>query len=311
MNFWVNTRHRWYDEKSSRIQAGFKVGLTGFIALLSISVVAESLVDMPDDIGRQIQGATGLPSIKLAPSAVGHHTHNTLKAAPIHYLVYGSAAEPLQIIASDGVIGGFITDVVEEVFSSTDISVLPVSKPIKRIKREMVHGQAKRWIAYALRSWESEGVWGNTTFADTDLLQYHLSLGYKRKPSALDLTQLSSDGVVWIRGFRYPGTQQFSERYGFDFLRAIDHVAMLKMVEAGRAQYFMEYAPRMRHVMHKLGVEPSGYQFYSLASEVPPTSITLLMSNDLGVDVINFVNRRLAVMAKAGRIQELVRSYDL
>ncbi|MBA35533.1 MAG: hypothetical protein CMI14_08885 [Oleispira sp.] len=309
MDYWVNTRHQWHDERISRIKAGFKVGLIGFMALLSVSVVAESVVDMPADIERQIQGTAMLPSIKLAPGTVGRHSHNTVKAAPIHYLVYG--AEPLQIIASDGAVSGFITDVVDDVFSSTDISVLPVSKPIKRIKREMMHGQAKRWIAYALRSWESEGVWGNTTFADTDLLQYHLSLGYKRKPTELDLTQLSREGVVWIRGFRYPGTSQFSQRYDFDFLRAIDHVAMLKMVEAGRAEYFMEYAPRMRHVMDKLGVEPSAYQFYSLASEVPPTSITLLMSNDLGVDVINFVNRRLAVMAKAGRIQELVGYYGL
>ncbi len=311
MDFWVNTRHGYCDKYLLRFAGALRGYLSVCLALLSVSVVAESMVDMPADIERQIQGAERPASIKLAPRTIGHHAHQPIKVPPINYLVYGSAAEPLQIIANDGAIGGFITDVVEEMFVSTDISVLPVSKPIKRIKREMVHGQAKRWIAYALRSWKSEGVWGNTTFADTDLLQYHLSLGYKRTSSPLDLSQLSTDGVVWIRGFRYPGTGEFSQRYDFSFLRAIDHVAMLKMVEAGRAQYFMEYAPRMRHVMHKLGVETSRYQFYSLANEVPPTSITLLMSNDLGVDVINFVNRRLAVMAKTGRIQELVSLYGL
>ncbi len=239
------------------------------------------------------------------------HTHRLLYAKPINYLVYGNAAEPFQIMTSDGLLGGFITDVVNEVFEQSDIELLPITKPIKRIKREMIQGEAKRWIAYALRSWKSEGVWGDTTFASVDLLQYHLSLGYKKTPENIELNRLGQSGVVWIQGFRYPGADEFAERYGFHFQRVKNHLAMLKMVEAGRTQFFMEHAPRMRHVMKQLDIDSNHYDFYSLEEEIPPTSITLLMSNDLGEEVIAFVNRRLLAMTRAGRVQELAQRYKL
>ena len=254
----------------------------------------------------------------ISTKPLPHHQHHRVisdssqkHANNINYLVYGSAGEPLQIIEQDGLLSGFVTDVVNEVFAGKDWHIQPVMKPIKRIKREMVQGKAKRWIAYALRSWKSEGVWGNTTFADVDLLSYHLSLGYKKSPISKSLSDISERGVVWIQGFRYPGALEFSRRYDFRFQRAKDHTSMLKMVEAGRVYAFMEYAPRMVYVMNKLEVDRSGYEFLSLADEIPPTSITLLMSNDLGSDVISFINHRLKAMEESGRIHELALRYGL
>lgn len=235
----------------------------------------------------------------------------------IDYLVYGTSAEPLQIIRPNGTIDGFITNVVSEVFAGTHISVTPVVKPIGRHKGAMINGKAKRWIAYALNSWRKETVWANATFADVELLPYSLSLGFKASGEwppqipAVNVNRLSEQGVVWIRGFKYPGTAEFSSAYGFEFDRAKNHVAMLNMVEAGRVRYFMEHAPRMKYVMRKQGVDAANYDFFSLAAYVPPTSLTLLMSNDLGAEVIALVNRRLKEMADSGRLAALARSYDL
>ena len=232
----------------------------------------------------------------------------------VNYLVYGTAGEPLQIMKGAGEVGGFITDVVNEVFAGSGVAVVPVIKPITRQKPDMMNGKAKRWIAYALNSWRQQPVWQNATFAKIDLIPYSLSLGYKKKNQP-EITQLSEDliagGVVWIRGFRYPGTEAFSERYHFDFDRAKNHIAMLKMVDAGYATFFMEHAPRMRYIMQKQGMKVDDFEFYSLQTEVPPTSITLLMSNDLGAETIALVNRRLAEMQASGRIAELTEAYGL
>jgi len=289
-------------------------GLLGLIALFPIQLVLAAGISSQSELASSGANPLGSGAIVSPTLANGRQAHRFLKAPPIHYLVYGRAGEPLQIIDSDGFLTGFITDVVNEVFEQSDITIIPIIKPIIRIKREMIQGHAKRWIAYALRSWESEGVWSNVSFArfaSVDLLPYHLSLGYKKSSGDIDLQQLSQQGVVWIQGYRYPGTQALSDRYQFEFQRAKSHAAMLKMVEAGRVGFFMEHAPRMRHIMNKLEVDKNSYEFYSLAQEVPSTSITLLMSNDLGPEVIAFVNRRLTEMSRSGRIQELSHRYAL
>lgn len=233
----------------------------------------------------------------------------------VNYLVYGTAGEPLQVVQGDGEVGGFITDVVTEVFAGSGVAVVPVIKPITRQKPNMINGKAKRWIAYALGSWRQEGVWGDATFAGVDLIPYSLSLGYKKRapePEVMNLTEsLLAGGVVWIRGFKYPGTEAFSQRYHFNFDRAKNHTAMLNMVAAGHTRFFMEHEPRMRYIMAKQGMKADDFSFYSLKSEVPPTSITLLMSNDLGAETIALVNRRLAEMQGSGRIAELTEAYGL
>jgi polar amino acid transport system substrate-binding protein len=235
----------------------------------------------------------------------------------IDYLVYGTSAEPLQIVEPSGHVSGFISDVINEIFAGSDISIIPVVKPIARHKGAMINGKAKRWIAYALNSWRQENVWSNATFADIEMLPYSLSLGFKDLGDwpppmpAVDVNKLAELGVVWIRGFKYPGTAGFSDAYGFEFDRAKNHAAMLKMVEAGHVRYFMEHAPRMRYVMKKQGVDVAEYDFFSIAAYVPPTSLTLLMSNDLGEEVIALVNRRLKEMASSGRLAVLARSYKL
>ncbi|MGH1373966.1 MAG: hypothetical protein ACRBBW_18140 [Cellvibrionaceae bacterium] len=288
--------------------AGLRLHLVLIIVTLGLaSNLANSYSPsyFPPDVSARSHGVEQSSAIK------SRHSHRLLKSAPIHYLVYGTAAEPFQITSADGLSSGFITDIVDEVFEQSDIALTPVMKPIKRIKREMIQGEAKRWIAYALRSWKSEGVWGDTTFASVDLLQYHLSLGYKKVSGEVELPRLKDSGVVWIQGFRYPGANEFSDRYGFQFQRVKNHLAMLKMVEAGRTQFFMEHAPRMRHVMKQLDIDSDRYGFYSLEDQIPPTQITLLMSNDLGDEVIDFVNRRLLAMKESGRILELARRYKL
>jgi hypothetical protein len=250
----------------------------------------------------------------LAKSALALTTSSD-ETSFVNYLVYGTAGEPLQMVNAKGDVSGFITDVVNEIFSDSDIVVIPIIKPITRQKPEMINGEATRWIAYALNSWKKEGVWANTTFAEIDLIPYTLSLGYKKVEGLVEISQLSRNltqgGIVWIRGFKYPGTMAFSERYGFEFDRAKNHTAMLKMVDAGYVQFFMEHAPRMRYIMKKENIDEKDFLFYSLQDEVPPTAITLLMSNDLGIDTIAMVNRRLKEMFAAGRIAELTRVYGL
>ena len=238
-------------------------------------------------------------------------------ASSINYLIYGTSAEPLQIVEQEGRYSGYITDVIKEVFAGSEITVNPVLKPIVRHKAAMINGQAERWIAYALNSWRQQTVWQDATFAEVELLPYALSLGYKDlgiwppPTPAVDVNTLAEKGVVWIRGFKYPGTGQFSKTYGFEFQRAKNHQAMLNMVEADHARYFMEHAPRMKYVMKKQGVDVAEYDFFSLADFVPPTSITLLMSNDLGEEVITLVNRRLQEMADSGRLRVLAKPYGL
>ena len=100
-------------------------------------------------------------------------------ASSINYLIYGTSAEPLQIVEQEGRYSGFITDVVNEVFADSGVTVNPLLKPIGRHKVAMINGQAERWIAYALNSWRKETVWQDATFADVELLSYTLSLGYK------------------------------------------------------------------------------------------------------------------------------------
>lgn len=272
---------------------------------LAVALTTKSMAsDFPLDTGVR-------PASVEQASTMTEHYQRLSQVAPVHYLVYGSAAEPFQITKAEGSLSGFITDIVNEVFEQSDISINPIMKPIKRIKREMIHGEAKRWVTYALRSWKFEGVWDAATFASVDLLQYHLSLGYKKDDKPVVLQRLFKDRVVWIQGFRYPGANEFSQRYGFQFQRVKNHAAMLKMVEAGRTKFFMEYAPRMHHVMTQLALDSDRYDYYSLESEIPPTSITLLMSNDLGEEVIAFVNHRLLAMKASGRIHQLALHYNL
>lgn len=230
---------------------------------------------------------------------------------PIQYLVYGSAGEPLQILGNNPFGQGLVSDVVQEVFRPSTYEVTTVVKPLKRIKREMQYGQAKRWITYALRSWKKEGVWENATFADVDLVPYALSLVYydKNHHTPFHLKDLNQRNVVWLQGFKYPGALLFREKHNFSYLRASNHLSAIKMIEADRAPYFMENEARIRFAMMRLGISADDYSFVPLNTEIEPTGITLLMSNDLSEKTRAFVNRRLQELQQSGWLAERARHY--
>lgn len=251
-------------------------------------------------------GFTGAHADNIKPSSATEFAGQT-----INYLVYGSAGEPLQILNRPAVGAGLVTDVVKAIFQDSNYHITTTIKPIKRIKREMEHDQVSHWIAYALRSWRDEGVWGNTTFASVDLIDYGLSIGYKVNDAGFALEQLRGRHVVWIQGYKYPGALEFSERYGFGFLRAKNQISALKMVEAGRAPYLMENEARLRYFMATLGVPQHDYKFVSLDHEIAPTQITLLMSNDLGAQTHQFVNARLRELQAGGGLELLRQKYGL
>ena len=232
----------------------------------------------------------------------------------ITYLVYGAAAEPYQILNPAGQnhpSTGFISDVVRAVFADTPYRLREEVKPIRRAKRDMLNGLTTHWIAYALRSWAAEGVWGNATFADVDLLDYQLSLMARDGTPVPSPQRMRAQGVVWIQGYSYPGTDEFASRHGLQFLRATDHRSAVRMVMGGRAGYFMEESSRIVYALTNLGEDLAAYRFYPLNDEVPPTKITLLMSNDLGPGVQGFINRRLRQLQQDGTLQQLAGRYQL
>ncbi|MYM61868.1 amino acid ABC transporter substrate-binding protein [Pseudomaricurvus sp. HS19] len=232
----------------------------------------------------------------------------------ITYLVYGAAAEPYQILNPAGLnypSSGFISDLVRAVFSDSEYRIREEVKPIRRAKRDMLNGNATRWVAYALRSWEEEGVWGDATFAEVDLLDYRLSLMARASTEAPTPERMRANGVVWIQGYRYPGTDDFAGRNGLQFLRATDHRSAVRMVIGGRASYFMEESSRIAYALANLGEDQASYRFYPLDNEVAPTRITLLMSNDLGPGVQDFINQRLRQLQRDGSLQQLAAKYQL
>ncbi|WP_439134954.1 hypothetical protein [Pseudomaricurvus sp.] len=229
----------------------------------------------------------------------------------IHYLLYGEAGEPLQIEGDDKIGQGLVTDVIREVFRSSGYQVETVVKPLKRIKREMQYGQAKRWIAYGLRSWKAQGEWENATFAEVDIVPYSLSLVFPKThhPKSFHFSQLSGQQVVWLQGFKYPGAVAFSDKYDFTYLRAASHESAIKMLEAGRAPFFMESAERIRFAMEKLNISLDDYRFVELKQQLAETHITLMMSNDLGDSIHQFVNHRLRELQDSGWLEERARFY--
>ncbi|NHO65579.1 hypothetical protein G8770_08510 [Aestuariicella hydrocarbonica] len=247
----------------------------------------------------------------LLNDVVVDHQLSPDPAETIHYLVYGSAGEPLQILNQSGIGEGLVTDVVHEIFRNAPYELTTIIRPLKRIKREMQYGEVKRWIAYALRSWEQEGVWDHATFAEVDLIHYPLSLVYAddRGEQELDLHSLNGQEVIWLRGFKYPGALNFQDQFGLTYLRTSDHVSAVKMLKAGRAVYFMENAARIRFAMQRLGVAAEQYRFFPLKQVVPPTQITLLMSNDLSEKTRAFVNDRLAQLQHSGWLSERAKHY--
>ncbi|MBU3069884.1 hypothetical protein KOI40_08625 [Aestuariicella sp. G3-2] len=268
---------------------------------------------MLDDCGSFVRRVRWLWLISIFFASASVASDMTADGNPkdIHYLVYGSAGEPLQILNDEAAGEGLVTDVIHEIFRSSSYQLHTVIKPLRRIKREMQYGQAKRWIAYALRSWGQEGIWENATFADIDLIPYRLSLAYpeKSKFGTFNLRRLSGRQVVWLQGFKYPGALRFRDKYGFTFLRATSHQSAIKMLEADRAPYFMESAARIRFAMQQLGIEKEKYRFFPLDHEIPPTTITLLMSNDLGEHVHEFVNHRLKELQASGWLKKRAEKY--
>lgn len=268
---------------------------------------------MLDDCGSFVRRFRWLWFISVLCANAAFASDMTADGNPedIHYLVYGSAGEPLQILNDESAGEGLVTDVIHEIFSSSSYQIHTVVKPLRRIKREMQYGQAKRWIAYALRSWEQEGIWENATFAGVDLIPYRLSLASHKmsKSEGFNLRRLSGQQVVWLQGFKYPGALRFRDKYGFTYLRATSHQSAIKMLEAGRAPYFMESAARIRFAMQQLGISEEEYRFFPLDHEIPPTTITLLMSNDLGERVHEFVNHRLKELQASGWLEKRAVHY--
>ncbi len=229
----------------------------------------------------------------------------------VHYLVYGESGEPFQI-AGAGIGTGVVTEIVEAVFEGSGIQLKAVVQPAKRINRLMVNGRYANWLTYGSVLWTLPEVTEKAVFAKTPLFHfYYVLVGtkYSSLPDVVTNASLQGQTIITIFGYSYPRMGALQARHGIKTIAAKSHQDAVKMLLAGRGDYYLAHPQRARWAIGRLGYNLNRFRFHNLAEHSQDIDISLLMDARMPPELQLFIEQRLRQLSASGRLAEIVARY--
>jgi len=222
----------------------------------------------------------------------------------ITYFIADKSTAPFQISDSKTNKKGIITDIINAI-SDDEISFKHEILPFKRMIKNMEETD-KNWISYGSKAWSEPQ---STSLSNTVILTVKHSFLTLKNTNYHQLSDLFGQRLVLIRGFDYPGLDNFIQQNKFEIMYVKDHEAALKAVLYERAIAFPDMNIRLNYHINQLKLSPSSFSLHSINSLVPDYDINLCYSKNFPIKIRDRIEKSMIQMKENNELNTIVSAY--
>jgi ABC-type amino acid transport substrate-binding protein len=229
----------------------------------------------------------------------------------LNYIIHGEDNGPFQVLTKNALGEGFISELMAVLVAEENVTVTPLLRPIKRIKRGLAEGKFKPWITYGMEAWRGLPAYKNFHFSKQVLLEYRISqIVYEDQVvPAKALTDFRECRVLLIRGFNYGPLFASLKQHGANVIYADSFDQALKMLKYGRADIFLGFDRRVNYVLRKMNWLQEDFRIYPFLGGTQSGNTVLMMSEDVPVELVQRIEQRLQTVIEDGRWQRILQRY--
>lgn len=228
----------------------------------------------------------------------------------INYLVVEEKVRPFQIVHEGRSAGGIVSDIVEEVFRGSGITVNPVVFPVNRLRLSVRDGSVRHWIAYDSPVWNSFGARGEMVEQPLFMTRHVLltcNSGIRSPVTAIE--ELSGYSLATLSHMDYLEVDRAAEQ-GLIRLVPVDRFqAGLTQVSLGRVDGFIEMVSRLRYHLRQFDGDKRCMREVDISAIIPEYPVHLSMDEQLPGEIKELVQRRLREMVDSGLLEKILRRY--
>lgn len=149
---------------------------------------------------------------------------------------------------------GYLIDLADMVLTRAGYQWTAQSFPTKRMVQELVDGGIHLWIGLStLPQFRDKTLIGSSKVAEISLRAYTVG----KKPPIVKKEDLSGKSVLIIRGYSYGGWINYIKEPAnkVQYIETDDHVSGFRMLEGGRADYFLNYRSPAENALKKVTIQ--------------------------------------------------------
>lgn len=234
------------------------------------------------------------------------------RSAPsvINYLVVNNKVGPFQMIFNDRSGGGVVSDIVDQIFADTELSVQHTVLPVNRLTYGVSREHFDNWIAFDAPVWDSFGGRGEYTRQPLFVTR-HIMLtcnpGVASPVSSLE--ELRGMSLATLRNFRYLALDAAAKQ-GLVRLVTVDNFNTgLALVSLGRVDGFVEMQSRLRFHVNGYGGDRRCLREVDFSAIIPDYPVYLAMDRRLPESIKVLINERLWELEQAGELSRIWNEY--
>lgn len=233
-------------------------------------------------------------------------------AAPpvINYLVVDNKVGPFQMIFNDRSDGGIISDIVDQIFAGTELSVRHTVLPVNRLTFGVSQDHFDNWIAFDAPVWDSFGGRGEYTRQPL-LVTRHIMLTCNPDIASpvSSLEELRGMSLATLRNFRYLALD-VAAKQGLVRLVPVDNFNIgLALVSLGRVDGFVEMQSRLRFYLNGYGGDRRCMREVDFSAIIPNYPVYLTMDRRLPESIKALINERLWILEQTGELSRIWNEY--
>ncbi|MDM8516347.1 transporter substrate-binding domain-containing protein [Desulfobacterales bacterium HSG16] len=188
---------------------------------------------------------------------------------------------PLFSTDENGKSAGILIDLADKVLTRAGYQWQAESFPTKRMIQKLIDGEIHLWIGLStIPAFENTTYIGKSKIMEISLRAY--SLG--KKPLIGKKEDLNGKSLLIMRGYSYGGLIKYIEdrANGVNYTKTDNHVAGFKMLQAGHADYFLDYRMPSETALKEVKIpdltysEISSFAVYFVVSQKAPDAKKLL-----------------------------------
>ncbi|NOH71162.1 ABC transporter substrate-binding protein [Vibrio pectenicida] len=230
-------------------------------------------------------------------------------ANKVDYYVIAEQARPFQIETKGADHSGIVTDIVKEVFKGSEHQLNYHTYPFNRMISILSSQDQGNWITYGSPNWgkvQSENLSEEPIYT----VRHNLLFSSKKPIDYNQVSDLKGKIVVLLMGFDFPELQPYFASGEMQEMRVKNYQSAFRVVDRHPGDMvFVEMDSRIIYNQNQLNLDKKLYSQQDFNDVIPDYSVYLALSPTMDKEVQDYINKRLKVLKKQGKIDEIIKQY--
>lgn len=230
-------------------------------------------------------------------------------ANKVDYYVIAEQARPFQIETKGADHSGIVTDIVKEVFKGSEHQLDYHTYPFNRMISILSSQDQGNWITYGSPNWgkvQSENLSEEPIYT----VRHNILFSSKKPINYNQVSDLKGKVVVLLMGFDFPELQPYFASGEIQEMRVKNYQSAFRIVDRHPGDMvFVEMGSRITYNQNQLNLDKKLYSQHGFNDVMPDYSVYLALSPSMDKEVQDYINQRLKVLKKQGKIDEIIKQY--